>query len=438
MIDETSYASDVADELGLTLSAYAEDVTGAVDLTSAAYGEDVAEAVNDWDEEPDLTGVTKKFLHISDSHGAYAAAQVCKERIAAGTDEFLLLTGDVSEYNVSGSNGLTADLKTQLDAIPSGKLLMCAGNHDTYENRFGTSGVSQAATTAFLKSYLGNNVTWGDTNNVASYWHKDIQLASSSKLRIISLDQYEIDVVRKPSNFYTMYSQTQINWFIARLKEMRATDFLIVVLHEPPVQSPAGNSDDEYAVGLRATSPYYDGNDELNEPLKLFVSEGLNQFGNRRDEPNLNLLPRIMDAYLNKRSLSLAYNNKGGGTPKDITISETFTGNPCTFLFWIGGHQHCDIGTYLPDESNETDGGDWSNQLMLFVTADYYYTMYQSNDDLGGRYTNLPIPSNPVTYRINEVELDFELQTIKVTRIGAQNTAGGRVRNTITFPFKKQ
>lgn len=46
-IGETSYATNVADELELTSSAYAEDVTGAVDLTSAAYGEDVAEAVND-------------------------------------------------------------------------------------------------------------------------------------------------------------------------------------------------------------------------------------------------------------------------------------------------------------------------------------------------------------------------------------------------------
>lgn len=47
MIDNTSYASNVADELSLTSSAYAEDVTDAVGLTSAAYAEDVAEAAND-------------------------------------------------------------------------------------------------------------------------------------------------------------------------------------------------------------------------------------------------------------------------------------------------------------------------------------------------------------------------------------------------------
>ena len=47
MLDNTSYANEVADELGLTSSAYAEDVTVAVDLTSAVYAEDVADAIND-------------------------------------------------------------------------------------------------------------------------------------------------------------------------------------------------------------------------------------------------------------------------------------------------------------------------------------------------------------------------------------------------------
>lgn len=47
MIDETSYASDVAEELELTSSAYASDVAGKVELTSSAYGEDVAEAINE-------------------------------------------------------------------------------------------------------------------------------------------------------------------------------------------------------------------------------------------------------------------------------------------------------------------------------------------------------------------------------------------------------
>ena len=47
MIEETSFANEVADELDLTSSAYAEDVAVETDLTSAAYAEDVAQAIND-------------------------------------------------------------------------------------------------------------------------------------------------------------------------------------------------------------------------------------------------------------------------------------------------------------------------------------------------------------------------------------------------------
>lgn len=66
MIDETSFASDVADELGLTSSAYAEDVTGEVDLDNTAYGEDVAEAINEMPVgDPDLTVCQLNIGHFA-------------------------------------------------------------------------------------------------------------------------------------------------------------------------------------------------------------------------------------------------------------------------------------------------------------------------------------------------------------------------------------
>lgn len=64
MVDETSYASDVADGLELTSLAYAEDVTGAVDLTSAAYGEDVAEAINEQPVDPPEPPVSEPDLRV--------------------------------------------------------------------------------------------------------------------------------------------------------------------------------------------------------------------------------------------------------------------------------------------------------------------------------------------------------------------------------------
>lgn len=432
---EVITGDDSAADVVAALNTAFAGTSGAVTLTENDSATDFVEDVNMNFSLYVPSGDVVKFLHISDPHGSATATTKAKELLS--DNSFVFVTGDVTSYG--GSNGISSGLTTDFTAIGD-KLLMLAGNHDTYDNKFGTSSVSQQATTNFIKGWLGNRVTWGDQTGVASYWYKDIQISETSKLRIISLDQYELDNVRNPGQwtYYTMYSQAQINWFIARLKELTANDYIIVATHEPPVQSrsvPSGESTDtypdDYAVGLRPSSNA--------DTAKLFVSEGLRAFGNRRTEPNINLLPRIMYAYMHKQTLAMTYNNYGGGSTPDITINESFTSNPATFLFWLGGHRHCDIGTYLPNESGASDGGDWSDQLMLYVTCGDKSINYQYDDDLGGTGSAVtPTPTNAYTYRLNEVELDFENETIKVTRIGACNTAGGRVRNTITFPFKKQ
>ena len=386
-----------------------------------------------------------KFLHVSDPHGYADAIEVSKNMMAQDSDiSFLFVTGDVLQYNTAI---FPTNISNQFDAIPSGKLLLLAGNHDTYDMPYDGASASQQTTTNYIKHYLSNNVTYGDTNGVASYWHKDFAIGEN-KLRIISLDQYEIDVVRKPSSYYTVYSQAQINWFIGLLKGLTASDYLIIATHESPVQSqgpvPSGQSTDtypdSYAVGLRPSAPYFDGA-ELREPGKLFVTEGLRAFGNRRDEPNFNLLPRIMDAYLNGEQLNMTYNNKGGDPNNpDITINEDFSlVDACTFLFYVGGHRHADIGSYLPNENGAFDGGDWSSQLMLYITCADKECRYSYDDDLGAKGSEVtPTPVNALTYRINEINLDFDSKTITVNRIGSQNTSGGRVRDAITFPFVKQ
>lgn len=443
-LEDAGSVVTIGNESGSSVSGKLNEVFGDDLLDETQSGSEWSQAVEDGfdslEPQPSIDAVVK-FLHLSDPHGYATATTQAKTMLANDNDlAFLFVTGDMTAYY---SNNISEGLASDFTAIGD-KLLLLAGNHDTYDNKFGASAVSQQATTAYIKGLLGERVTWGDTSGVASYWHKDIQLAENAKLRIISLDQYEIDAVRKPADkYYTMYSQAQVNWLIARLKELTANDYLIVATHEPPVQSPNDTNDsttpDNYAVGLRPTTPYFT-NGELSEPKKLFVSEGLSAFGNRYDEPNMNLLPRIMNAYLNKQRLVMTYNNKGGSSNNpDITIDETFSGNPATFLFWLGGHRHTDICTYLPNESGTTDGGNWAGQLMIYISCADRGILYQYDDDLGGNGSALPKPStqSAETYRLNEVEIDFYAKTIKVTRHGDKNTSGGRVRDVITFPFKK-
>lgn len=434
---DAGIATTIGNESGSVASGKLNEVFGDALLDDTQSGSEWTQTVEEGLEGIDQEPNTFKFLHVSDVHGSDAATKVAKGLIAEDDSlQFLFVTGDMTAYGQT--DGINSGLATDFTDIGN-KLLLNAGNHDVYDNKFGTTSRSQQATTNFLKGWLQQRVTWGDTNGIASYWHKDFPLPGGAKLRLISLDQYEIDVCNLTAQFSTTYSQAQVDWLIGLLKGLSSNDYVIIATHEPPIQSPAQPSGespdtypDQYAVGIRPSEPYYT-NGELNEPLKLFVTEGLKAFGNRRNEPSMNLLPRIMKAYMDKSALSLTYTNRNGNnTP--IVIDEVFSDEPATFLFFMGGHRHADICYYLPDESTMQGGDDWSDQLMLYVTCSYSGTSGQVDDDLN--INGYPVNGDPI-YRINEIELDFVAKTIKVTRIGAQNTAGGRVRNEVIFPFKK-
>jgi hypothetical protein len=438
-LEDAGSSVTVSNESGSSVSDKLNEVFGADLLDDSQSGSEWSQAVEDGfdslEPQPSIDAVVK-FLHLSDPHGYASATTKAKDMLASDTDlAFLFVTGDVTAYG--SNNGINSNISSDFTAIGD-KLLLLAGNHDTYDNKFGTSGTSQQATTNYIKNWLGQRVTYGDQTGVASYWHKDIQLGESSKLRIISMDQYEIDKVRRGS-YHTMYSQAQVDWLIGLLKGLSASDYVIIATHEPPVQSPAvpsGQSGDtypdDYAVAMRpsTSSPGAE---------KLFVTEGLRAFGNRRNEPSMNLLPQIMSAYMSGSVLTMTYNNyNGNASNPDITINEDFRGiNPATFLFYLGGHRHADIAYYLP---NEGSGKDWSDQLMLYITCGDKSINYQYDDDLGGTGNSWGAPATPTntyTYRVNQVTLDFGAKTITVERIGACNTARGRVRTSVTFPFKK-
>ena len=75
---------------------------------------------------------------------------------------------------------------------------------------------------------------------------------------------------------------------------------------------------------------------------------------------------------------------------------------------------------------------------MLVIAAADRTVIYSDADDMGGSGSSHTVPNpSSETYRINEVELDFDSKRITITRIGDMNTANGRVRDQITFPFKK-
>lgn len=401
-----------------------------------------------------------KFLHLSDNHGfADALTQAKTELDNDSTIDALLFTGDWTghaiwnntmiyhslNYGTINYNGspvtsgtrqtaiTTSEVNAAFNTIKAGhgsKLLMCVGNHDAYDNANGY-GTQQDATTA-IKGWMTDGVViWGDSGGKASYWHKDITLSATSKLRIVALDQYENSYLGKRGQFsyWPLFTAAQMSWFVARLKELNPTDYLIIMLHEPAYQ------DDTAITGMLS--------DVSSNSGKLFLSEKLSKFNYKGAAGSINLLPRLMNAYLSHTSLTTTYENLNNGVEgtannTTITINADFAnGNqPCHFLFYIGGHRHCDIVTPMPSP--------FSNQLMMHIaTSDYFVASSKDNDLFSAAQENYPNSYNAndrnvrVTgnglYAINKVTIDFANGTIKIDRIGEQNTDGGRTRNTITF-----
>lgn len=397
---------------------------------------------------------TYKFLHLSDSHGFAAGLEQAKA-VLDGDDtiDALLFTGDYTGHAIYNNaaiyagltyNGTvmtsttrqtaitTSEVNAAFNSIKSahvGKLLMLAGNHDAYDNANGY-GYQQTATNAIKGWMTDGAVTWGDTGGKASYWVKDITLSATSKLRIIALDQYENSYLGKRGTFsyWPLYTQAQMDWLVARLKELTANDYLLMAVHEPVYQ------DDSVIADLLS--------DVTTNGKKLFLSERFSKFNYKGATASMNLIPRIMRSYLDGVSSVETYENldkgsAGTSTNTTISVNASFAGNsPARFIGYFGGHRHCDIAIPLPapyadQRMVHIAAADWvvassSDNDLLAQAQENYQSSYNASD------RNVKVSGN-ADYCINEVTLDFAQGTMRIDRIGASNTRGGRVRNTITF-----
>lgn len=398
------------------------------------------------------------LLHLSDSHGFTAGLdRALVELDNDSTIDALLFTGDWTGHSIYNNTIkeqtyaiTTPEVDSVFHAIKDShgeKLLMLTGNHDAYDNNPNlTARGSQQRATNMLKEWMTEGVVnWGDTAGVASFWYKDFMLRDGNRLRIVALDQYENTVVGKPVglfNYRPIYSQAQVDWLVQRLKELSPDDYLIIALHEPAYQ------DDEAIPGLKPTmnedSTMYN-----DEPDRLFVSERLTTFNYKGDTAaiSINLFPRIMDAYLHSYNLTTpegdtVYYQNLNAAQTLIPVIADFEGNsPCHFLFYIGGHRHCDICTMLPEP--------FADQLMIHVTTSDWTVASSTDDDLLSHAqvnfdhyphkddANIKADENDPDYRINKMTLDFDNGLITIERIGAQHTAAGRLRSNITFRIRE-
>lgn len=354
-----------------------------------------------------------RFLHISDTHNSPDSINKVKELMDGNAAYlFTFLTGDYSAQ-AGGYGAVDAPLK----AIGT-KMLMLTGNHDIY-NSFGSN---QANATAYLKTIVTDpSVVWGDSNGVASYWYKDIATPDGGKLRILSMDGYDYRDGTGPGSIYdTIYSQAQVDWFIARIKELTASDYLIIATHEPVVNATITDASFQYNVpGKMDDSAVAKRRENDFCSARLWVWD--------TSLTNGAIWPTIIDAYLNKRELNSTVTNTNsysGAVLSTLTLSEDFTNvSPATFLFYMGGHLHGDVCSYHPD---------FPEQLILLVD--------NANPSTLGNSSDIRTRSNGIM--INDVTLNFSSKTILVERIGnnaaeSYNGFPALTRTSISFPFVK-
>lgn len=204
--------------------------------------------------EPDVELAPFKFLHISDTHGWGPSVNTAKAMMDSNSDlEFTAITGDVLMY--AGSDNLGNNRTNVINSIKQ-KLLAVTGNHDLSDTEYlyilGVQGVgsydckyARQRWQSWLTGEGTMNVSFGNSTNYEGensprgcYWHKDFVLKdtdgenTSSKLRVIGLDQY--DYYPSNDNKHIPNLKRQLDWFVGLLDDLNANDCFMVMLHEPP------------------------------------------------------------------------------------------------------------------------------------------------------------------------------------------------------------
>lgn len=409
-------------------------------LDVSMYAEDVVDAVN----EIDFDGGNNvlRFLHISDTHGTTTALSKCKELLENdGSISHLIITGDMTSYSTKTYPSTTINLINGIKALGD-KLLLVAGNHDVYDNTHSNLGSSIyvqddkiASEKNWMRSVMGNNVTFGTDGAQGLYWHKDIHCGNHT-LRVIGIENYAANGKERNAIVYT---EAMVNWLISLLLNTPSSYYLLFLAHTPSVESPS-------VPDAAITGVFVPKNAEEAAGEKLFTSELMDRWYNvgLRD---YNLMPRILRAYMHKESINFAYTTNTT-TESQFQVTADFSqNNPATVVGWASGHIHCDYVGYIPY-------ADWADQLLLGVTAGDSSVVWSRYDDLlygqaASQYGGTQYASSEPTYRINEYVIDLDNKTLTIKRHGNKTTStqpseniarkyGGRVRDEVTFNLRKE
>lgn len=161
----------------------------------------------------------------------------------------------------------------------------------------------------------------GEHTTGNTYYYKDF---TDQSIRLIVLNQYEY-----PDNFERTgspecYSQAQITWLCNTLNSTPSGYGVIIALHSYPAAMTVD------ADHLFTSSTY--------------TADAQDFDGGLVDHTNGYIIEEIVNAFINKTTISATFSYTGGITWDDISVSADFTSVASNaFIAYIGGHWHMTI-----------------------------------------------------------------------------------------------
>ena len=321
------------------------------------------------------------FLHISDTHGSNYTLAYMVSMLNKTDALFGIITGDLV---------LTSSMEHTISSSTK-PIFVLPGNHDAYDNMSQYWFRKQILNTSRWKSLM----IFGDVD--ANYYYVDIY-TNNKQIRLICLDQYELEAVGIECAYNIIMSQKQIDWFIKSLESAEQYDAIIVAMH-----CGFGNS----TKGGRDFS-------NQNKFVSIKTNPESYEFSGPADPC---MIPDIINSYLSGDNISKNYSS--GDSRVDLKVETNFKTEHSNFVFYIGGHIHMDVAEYL---------NYYPNQLQSIISS-AYYVCPSSYDDLARESTGI----NAIT--MNDCLIDISNREIQLIRLGARNILNGSVRDEITFSY---
>lgn len=334
-----------------------------------------------------------EFVHLTDIHGSNISLEPAAYYLENSDAAFGLLTGDVlaSEHICKKLLNLTKPF------------LLIPGNHDIYTVYNGAVGQKGFRTKVLDSIGQERYVSYGDRNS--SYWYTDFY-SDGHTLRVIGIDQYEIETVGHPNgtwNVHNLYSQKQVDWLVDVLDHSYEVDGIIFAIHNG-----FGNKN----VGARDTTAAVN---SFTSILACHYDDGYNYLGNG----NVTLIPDIVNAYQTGENLNDKRYPNSVIVKDTLTVTTNFQGPHDNFIAYFGGHLHWDVAETLPY---------YPRQLQVLLT-------YGGRNN-SGKYDDLVRAfSDENFYAFNTCSVNFMRRELKLKRIGANLKTDGTLRDSIVFKY---